>query len=679
MNITELARKLKITPEKLKHELPKLGFHIGKKAIQIPDEQAEKVMKAWKKRQKKLKAIRRLRQKKSSEKKEKKTTKKESEKIEVPSNIQVYALAQKLDVPVTKLISELMKNGVSASVNEALDFEIAAIVAESLGFELKKVDKKEAGTKKSLKNQLKDILSSENKKDLKPRPPVVTVLGHVDHGKSSILDAIRKSKIVEKEKGGITQHIGAYQVKNKESLITFIDTPGHKAFQSMRSTGGEVADIVVLVIAADDKIQPQTLESIKIIQEKNIPFVVAINKIDKPEADIESIKKQLSEVNLMPEDWGGDVICVPVSAKTKKGIQELLDTINLIAEVEEKNLLANKSGEPFGIVIESHKDEGLGPVGTLVLYNGTLKKGDRIILGKSIGKVRSLISFTGKRMEKVLPSMPAQVVGLNTVPQVGSILKVFTNKDKFKKKVREIEKKDYKKSSEFQKTKQKATSMETEQTLPLILRADVRGSLQALVTSLKALSLPDVEVKIVKKGLGDITEADVELALSVKAKVLGFGVEANSAAKKLASEKNIDIKTDGVIYRLINYIQDELEELVPEKTIEVPLGVMEVIKIFKDNKNSMIVGCRTQKGKIENGALVRVWEKGKFVGSKKDLDEKDLSGLKGEGRIQELQIHKQTTDQVKAGKECGVNIVGVDIEEGDVIEVYKEKQVKKTN
>ncbi len=678
MNITELARKLKTTPEKLKQELPRLGFHIGKKAIQIPDVQAEKVMKAWKKRQKRLKAIRKLRQKKEKQKEKTKTSKKEGKKIRIPENIQVYELAEKLDIPVTKLISELMKNGVSASINETLDFEVAAIVAESLGFELEKGEKKDQAKQGHIKDRLKKVLAKEDKKNLNPRPPVVTVLGHVDHGKSSILDAIRESKIVEQEKGGITQHIGAYQIQHQNELITFIDTPGHKAFQSMRSTGGQVADIVVLVIAADDKIQPQTLESIKIIQEENIPFVVAINKVDLPGADKEKVKKQLSEVNLMPEDWGGDVICVPVSAKTKKGIQDLLDTINLIAEVEEEKLLANKNGEPVGIVIESHKDEGLGPVATLVLYNGTIKKGDRIILGKSIGKIRSLISFTGKRLDQVVPGAPAEIVGLDSVPKVGSSLKVFRNKEVFKKKIRQLEKKDYKKTSEFQDTKTSkiAKTSDKEAALNLILKADVRGSLKALAASLKALSLSDVDVKIVKKGLGNITETDMELALSVNAQVLGFGVNVNAAAKKFAREKNIIVKTDGVIYNLINHVKDELKKLVPEKTVEVPLGTLEVMKIFKDNPNSMIVGCRVKDGKVENNALVRVWEKHSFEQNKKKK-EADLSGLKGEGNIEQLQSHKQNVDEVKAGKECGVNLIDVEVDEGDILEVYKEKKVKK--
>jgi len=677
MNITELARKLKTTPEDLKKELPRLGLHIGKKAIQIPDEQAEKVKKAWRKRQKQLAAIRKLR--KNQQKKELTPDKKDKKdkKIQIPSSIQVYALAEKLDIPVTKLIGELMKNGVSASINESLDFEVAAIVSESLGFDIEKGEEGETIKRDHIKKRLKSVLSAEDKKNLKSRPPVVTVLGHVDHGKSSILDAIRETKIVEGEKGGITQHIGAYQIKHQDKLITFIDTPGHKAFQSMRSTGGEVADIVVLVIAADDKIQPQTLESIKIIQEENIPFVVAINKIDKPESDIEKIKKQLSEVNLMPEGWGGEVICVPVSAKTKKGLKDLLDTINLVAEVEEDNLLSNPKGEPVGIVIESHKDEGLGPVASLVLYNGTLKKGDRIILGESIGKIRSLISFTGKRLEKVLPSMPAEIIGLNSVPRVGSSLKVFEEKENFKKEIRKIEKNNYKKGAEFKETDVSRMNQKTDsKSLNLILKADVRGSLEALVSSLKALTLPEVNVGIVKKGLGNITETDVELASSVQAKILGFGVDVNSAAKKLARDKDIIIKTDGVIYRLINYVQDELEKLAPEEIIEVPLGVLEVLKIFKNNTNSMIVGCRVKDGKAEDNALVRVWDKDKFVSLEKQK-EGDIKGLKGEGKIQELQTHKQNTNEVKAGKECGINLVGVEAKEGDLLELYKEKKVKK--
>jgi len=668
MNITELARRLKVTPNELKQNLPKLGFHIGPRAIQIPDKQAEKVIKIWQEKIEKEKALAKIKEKISlTNEKEKKT---ETQKIiTLPPTIQVYRFAEKLSMSVSKVMNELIKNGILASINESLDYEIAAIIAENLGVKTTRGEEEQEDLTQPLKSKLEEVLKQEKKKNLKPRPPIVVVMGHVDHGKSSILDVIRQSKIVEHEKGGITQHIGAYQVKKNNHLITFIDTPGHEAFQSMRARGGELADIAILVIAADDGVLPQTLESIKVIQQQNIPFVVAINKIDKPDADVEKVKKDLSKINLTPEDWGGKVICVPVSAKTKEGIEDLLETINIVSEMEKDKLVTNPKADVLGVVIESHLDSGLGPVASIIIYQGTLKKGDNIIIGQTYGHLRSIKDQLGNLVDVVEASLPVQIFGLKNLPQVGELLETIKDSHEFKKRIKKMVQTPIFEREKFaiNYSQEKEKSEKSIKYINIILRTDVVGSLEAIAHDLKKLDHPEIKIKILKKGLGDLTEADVDLAKAAQAWLISFGTQINKAAKQLAYELNLRVNHYQVIYDLTEDIKEEMNKLLSPEISEEKIGKLEVIKVFQQTNKETILGGRVLEGKIVKDTIVRVWKSEIINGEKKEPE------LIGEGKLTQLQISKKDVEEVKSGTECGIKFSGrVKIEVNDILEFYKE-------
>ena len=668
MNITELARRLKVTPNELKQNLPKLGFHIGPRAIQIPDKQAEKVIKIWQEKIEKEKALAKIKEKISlTNEKEKKT---ETQKIiTLPPTIQVYRFAEKLSMSVSKVMNELIKNGILASINESLDYEIAAIIAENLGVKTTRGEEEQEDLTQPLKSKLEEVLKQEKKKNLKPRPPIVVVMGHVDHGKSSILDVIRQSKIVEHEKGGITQHIGAYQVKKNNHLITFIDTPGHEAFQSMRARGGELADIAILVIAADDGVLPQTVESIKVIQQQNIPFIVAINKIDRPDADVEKVKKDLSKINLTPEDWGGKVICVPVSAKTKEGIEDLLETINIVSEMEKDKLLTNPKADVLGVVIESHLDSGLGPVASVIIYQGTLKKGDNIIIGQTYGHLRSIKDQLGNLVDVVEASLPVQIFGLKNLPQVGELLETIKDSHEFKKRIKKMVQTPIFEREKFaiNYSQEKEKSEKSIKYINIILRTDVVGSLEAIAHDLKKLDHPEIKIKILKKGLGDLTEADVDLAKAAQAWLISFGTQINKAAKQLAYELNLRVNHYQVIYDLTEDIKEEMNKLLSPEISEEKIGKLEVIKVFQQTNKETILGGRVLEGKIVKDTIVRVWKSEIINGEKKEPE------LIGEGKLTQLQISKKDVEEVKSGTECGIKFSGrVKIEVNDILEVYKE-------
>jgi translation initiation factor IF-2 len=661
MNLTELARRLKISTKELKEKLPELGFHIGPKAIQIPDEQAELVIKKWNEL-KKLQALKEkfLKIKKTEEKKEVI----EEKIVDLPPVITVHQLAEKLNLSVVRLISELLKQGVIATINDNLDYEIAAIIAEQFGFKTRKIDFEEL-ERKSLKEKIQTLLQKKSKENLIPRPPVVVVMGHVDHGKTTLLDYIRKTNVAEKEAGAITQHIGAYQAEVEsvtygKKLITFIDTPGHEAFNAIRARGGQAADIAILVIAADDKIQPQTIESIKIIQECNLPFVVAINKIDKPEANVEKIKKELAELNLIPEDWGGKVICVPISAKTGQGVDNLLEMILLVADLEKEKLLADPNKEGVGVVIEAHKEKTEGPVATVIIYDGSISLKDNIIVSDVYGRVRVLKDFQGNLIEKAGPGTPVQILGLKDVPQVGDILEVITDQKEFKRRVKELEKKSKKVSFLEKVIKEKPKEVKF---LNIILRADVLSSLDAITTALKKLEVPEVKIKFVKKGLGEISDNDIELARSSNAWVIGFNVGISKAAKILAEEAKIEINLFNVIYQLIEKTKEKMQSLVEPEIIEKVLGKAEVLVIFRKMPSQMIIGARVMEGEIKKGAKIRIWRKDELV---------------GEGILAQLQINKIDVERAVASNECGIRFEGnFNLEVNDILEVYEEEKIEK--
>ncbi len=703
MNITELARRLKITPNELKEALPKLGFHIGPRAIQIPDKQAENVIKIWQKEKDKETSLLKIKEKISQDNETKELTE-DKKIITVPAKIPVYRLAEKLNLPIVKVMNELMRNGVLANVNENLDYEIASIIAEKLGIKVIKGDEEKNATEDSIKDKVKTILNQEEKKNLIQRAPIVVVMGHVDHGKSSILDAIKESyfilphpassadgrqtdgdlpekqsKIVDQEKGGITQHIGAYQVEKSNHFITFIDTPGHEAFKTMRARGGGAADIAILVIAADDGLQPQTLESIKIIQQEGIPFIIAINKIDKPEADIEKVKKGLTQINLVPEDWGGKILCVPVSAKTKQGIEELLETITLITEMEKDRLITNPNGVLAGVVIESHIDRGFGPVASIIVYNGTLKKGDNVVIGQSCGRLKSIRDQHGNLIDKTQAGQPVQIYGLKGLPQTGDLIGVISDNREFKKRIKQTEIFSFKeKGSNCFQTETEESSGDDQnsgtKSVNIILRADVMGSLEAITQSLEKLDHPEVKIKILKKGLGNITETDVDLAKAPHAWLMGFGTGISNAAKQLADELGLRTDIYYIIYDLIENVREEMNKLLSLEIIEEKIGKIEVLKVFQQKGKETILGGKVIDGKVIKNAIVRVWGEVKKENQK---EQKEME-LKGEGRISQLQINKKDVNEVKVGTECGLKFLGKPrMEMGDKMDVYQEIKKQK--
>lgn len=690
MNITELSRRLKITPKELKMALPKLGFHIGARAIQIPEKQAMQVIEIWQENRKKEREIKEIEDKITKAKENeflcKKDNKEKSKLVNIPSSIRVYDLAERLELPVMKVMNELIKNGVLSGINENLEYEIAAIIAENLGFKVSKEKEKKKTISVSVKQKVKDVLKRENKKNMVLRPPIVVIMGHIDHGKTSILDAIRKSQIVAEEKGGITQHIGAYQVimqqpsqpgksdkdvscfaRNnhifKNRTITFIDTPGHEAFEAMRVHGGSIADIAVLVIAADDRIQPQTLESIRVIQREGLPFIVAINKIDKPGADCKKIKKDLSEINLLPEDWGGKVICVPVSAKTKEGIDDLLEMIDLLAELEKDKLLVNLQGSLIGVVIESHLDIGTGPVATVILYNGMLKKGDNIIVGRTYGRLKFIKDQYGEFIKEIKPSFPAQIFGLKEIPQVGDLVEVVNTDKEFRLQVKQM-------NSIYFGQGLSAGGLSPAldgkiKYVNIIVRADALGSLKAVIENLKGLTCSNVETRILKSGLGDLTEVDVELAKTTQSWLIGFNVKVNNLAGRLAKELKIRMDLYELIYKLLEDVQDFMKSLLSPEILERKLGKVEVLKIFRQTAKEVILGGKVTEGKIFLGAVARIW----------GLDSSGERGIKGESRLVQIQTNKQDVKEVAAGAECGLKLSGnVKIEKSDILEIYEEIQ-----
>lgn len=585
------------------------------------------------------------------------TTKTEKKKVEIPPVVQIRKLAEILELPASRVIEVLMKNGVIANINESIDFETAAIVSDELGFEAKE-------EKETKKPEIKET----SKKNLKVRPPVVTVMGHVDSGKTSLLDFIRKTSVVSGESGGITQHIGAYQVKikdkktKKERLITFLDTPGHEAFSQMRAHGVSVTDIVILVAAADQGVKPQTLEAVSHAKAAKVPIIVAINKIDLPNSDIEKTKRELSEIGLAPEEWGGKTPTVQISAKLGTGVPELLDLISLLADVQD--LKADPNRTTVGVVIESHLEPGRGPLASVLIQEGTLHPKDSVIAGETYGKIKSLEDFLGKKLKEALPSTPVQISGLKQVPNFGDILEVVPSEKEARVRVEKLLLEKTSKglvksiglgeiSSEIREGKIKE--------LHLIIKADVKGSLEAIKDSLSTLSQGEVEIQIVSEGVGAITESDVNLALASKAIILAFRVPIPQPVLKLALLQKVKISRYEIIYQLIDDIFEALSGMLEPEVIEKELGKLKVLKVFKKTPQSGIVGGKVISGYLENNLV------GKVIRGEENL---------GEIKISSLQIEKNPQERVEEGQECGMGYEGkIKFKEGDEILAVKREEV----
>ena len=582
--------------------------------------------------------------------------------LEVPESVIVKELAEKMDIKPTDLIAKLIENKIFANINEVLDFDTAEIVADDFGFELKKLESVDKKRKKLLKKNIGP--------GAKKRPPVVVVMGHVDHGKTTLLDKILKTNVAEGEDGGITQNFSAYQVEKKGEIITFMDTPGHEAFHAMRQRGAYATDLAVIVIAANDGVKPQTVEAINFAREMEVPILIAINKIDKPEANVEKVKKQLSEIDIVPEDWGGKIVCMSISAKTGKGIDELLDMIILTADMEE--VKANPNSLAEGFVIESHLNPKSGPTATVLIQNGTLKNGDYVSVKSHWGRIKEIRDFSGKKIHKALPSMPVVITGLNNVPKAGSLLFAeinrFAAEDKVKKFLQEEQGGSVEnKTVDSARIKQLVRSHQMKK-LNIILKADTKGSLEAIVQILETIKSNEAVIQILKMGVGNITETDINLANSSKAKIIGFNISLDISVKKLAQKEDVDIKVYKIIYELMNDIKEELTSILGTEIVRTDLGVLKVIAIFKSGKKSakkvnMIVGAKVESGKIEKASLIEILRGGEKA---------------GQGKVKELQYNKKIAQEVKSGNNAGITYEGnVIIEEGDVLNAYKEEERKR--
>jgi translation initiation factor IF-2 len=653
MNITELARILRISPQELRDMLPQLGFAIGQKAIKVDNNTAKKIIRDW------SYLRREWEQKKAAEmiKKQDEVLPKEKKTIFVPRVMAVRAYAELAGIPVNRVLAELMKNGVFTSINEKIDFDTALIIGENLNLDVQEAAETLAEDDKEDK-KLELILADEKKGDLAKRPPVIVVMGHVDHGKTKLLDSIRSTNVIAGEAGGITQHIGAYQIIRKGETVTFIDTPGHEAFTAMRSRGAKVADIAILVVAADDGVKQQTVEAFRIIEAAKIPYLVAINKMDKEGADINRVKQELStQLNITPEDWGGKIICSPISAKEGTGIEELLDMVLLLSETECNNLKANPAAKAAGTVVESNVDKTVGPLATILVQNGTLRIGDQLCFNGTIyGKVKSLKDYKGEEIKEAGPSMPVKILGLKVSPAVGDILtvgegeKVRLNKIKTgaQASITYVNTSDEGKEDNVPKVK-------------VIIKTDFLGSAEAIEESLMKLNGEKVKVKIINKGLGYITEGDVKRAEDSGAKILGFNVKMSPAVEVLIREKQVTIKMFSIIYDLIKYVKEEMQLLVKPEINRIDLGRLKVLAIFRTEPASQIVGGKVLDGEIKNNSFVEVKRGDDFIVL---------------GKVTRLQSGKQDVDTVEKDLEAGLKYEGKPlIEEGDILSFYQEERI----
>jgi translation initiation factor IF-2 len=580
--------------------------------------------------------------------------------VEVPENISVGDLAQKMSVKSTEVIKLMMGLGSMATINQMLDQDTAALVVEEMGHKVKLINES------ALEDEL--VFASKESGEQVSRAPVVTIMGHVDHGKTSLLDYIRKSKVTEGEAGGITQHIGAYVVETDKGKIAFLDTPGHAAFTAMRARGASVTDIVIVVVAADDGVMPQTEEAVKHAKAANVPIIVAVNKIDKADADPDRVKQELSKLEIVPEDWGGDTQFVNVSAQTGEGIDNLLESISLQAELLE--LKASETGAATGVVIEARLDKGRGPVATILVKSGALNKGDIVLSGREFGRVRAMVDSNGNEvLSSVGPSTPVEVLGLSGIPQAGDEMMVVPDE----KKAREIAELRKTKSRESKLAKQHAVKLQNAMdqmsegdvsTLSILIKTDVQGSSEAIVDALTRLSTDEVRVGVVSSGVGGITETDMNLALTSKAVVIGFNVRADASARKLADEEEIEIRYYSIIYDLIDDVKAAMSGMLAPELREQIIGVAEVKDVFRSPKFGDIAGCIVSSGIVKKSSPIRVLRDNIVV---------------YEGELESLRRFKDDVNEVKSGTECGIGVKNYDnVQPGDQIEVFERIEVART-
>ncbi len=581
--------------------------------------------------------------------------------VEVPEAISVGDLAQKMSIKGTDLIKSLMKMGIMATINQSLDQDTAVVLVEEMGHVAKVVSEHD------LEAQIEELAAREVSGERVARPPVVTIMGHVDHGKTSLLDHIRSTRVAAGEAGGITQHIGAYHVETDKGVISFLDTPGHAAFTAMRARGAKVTDIVILVVAADDGVKPQTLEAIQHSKAAGVPIVVAINKVDKPEADPDRVKNELSQHQVVPEDWGGDTQFVKVSAKTGEGIDELLDAVLLQAEVLELSAVEDCPAQ--GVVIESTLDKGRGPVATILVQNGVLHKGDTLVTGQEMGRVRAMFDESGRPIDTAGPSMPAVVLGLSGTPTAGEDALVINDE----RKARELAEFRHQKQREIKLARQQQAKLEDmfskmgageQQSLNIVLKADVQGSAEALRDALSKIATDEVAVKIVSSGVGGINETDANLAVASNAILMGFNVRADASARRVVEEHGIDLHYYSVIYDAIDQVKAAVSGMLSPEVSEEIIGLAEVRDVFRSPKIGAIAGCMVVEGAVRRSAPIRVLRDNVVI---------------FEGELESLRRFKDDVNEVRAGTECGIGVKNYnDVKVGDQIEVFQRVEKART-
>ena len=638
MDISTLSKQLNMSAQQLRMKMRAAGFFVNDRANKIDNQLAKKVLMAFSQSQKAPEAD---------------TGPKE---VKLPKVMMVKELAQILQLDVTAVIKKLIQNGVLASINEEIDYDTAAIVASDLGFN---VSEQQAHSAKLGIGYVAEIMEAEEKADpakFVSRPPIVAVMGHVDHGKTTLLDTIRKTKVVESEAGRITQHVGAYQVNKNGKLITFLDTPGHEAFAAMRARGANVTDIIVLVVSADDGVKPQTIEVINRAKVTQTPLIVAINKVDKPDANVERVKKELSDFGVLIEEWGGNVPVAKISALTGSGVDDLLDLILLQAEV--LDLKANPEGQILGTVIEAHLSKTKGSVATVLVQNGTLKLGDIVALGRAYGKIRSMEDAAGKKMKTATPAAAVQITGLSEVPAVGDILKTFTDINEAKTQALEVVR------SERAKRLGLARMENAGKELNLIIKVDVQGSLEAINEALAKLKNDEIKINVIDQGAGEINENDITRALAARAQVIGFHTRLSPQAAKVAQAKKVPVQLYDIIYELVEDLTKQVVDMMTPEVLRSDLGRAKILGIFRTEKERMVIGGNVAEGKIKDNAQFEIKRGDEIV---------------GKGQVLELQQNKIKAKEVMQPSEFGASVkTNAKVEVGDVLIFFEESTKKKT-
>jgi translation initiation factor IF-2 len=639
MDISTLSKQLNMSAQQLRFKMNAAGFRISPRANKIDNYLAKKVLETFGVKQDTGPAA-------------------ENKDVSLPKVMTVKELAAILKLDVASVIKKLIMSGVMASINEEIDYDTATIVASDLGYNVSEVQ--EATTRLGV-GYAAEVLVQEkesNPADFVVRPPIVAVMGHVDHGKTTLLDSIRKTKVVDTESGGITQHIGAYQVKHNGKLVTFLDTPGHEAFSAMRARGANVTDIIILTVAADDGVKPQTVEVINRAKLTQTPLIVAINKIDKPDANIERVKKELGDFGVLIEEWGGNVPVAKISATQGTGVDELLDLILLQAEV--MDLQANPKGQAIGTVIESNLSKTLGSVATILMQNGTLNVGDIVSVGRASGKIRTMTDDKGRKVKSVGPSAAVQITGLSDVPSAGDILKTYADVESAKSAALAVAKSERAKRIMSQST----VSLAGMKDLNLIIKVDVAGSMEAITGALDKLKNEEVKINIIDQAVGEINENDVLRAEAGKALILGFHTRTSPQASKLAQAKKVPIQLYDIIYELIEDITQQVVSMMTPEVVRGDIGRAKILAVFRTEKEKQIVGGTVLEGKIKENASVEIKREGEVVGT---------------AEVLEMQQNKMKTKEVLNGFEFGVQLkTSAKIAVGDLLVFFEETVKKRT-